>query len=469
MYTYNRRRKTGPISILFLVLFSSSIVGLGVLSYLDKGRFWDMLPYFCIPIIALGLILAIFNLVRHSSIGLIFIFFFIIFAIGMVLSSLFGPYALRREASRSYESKEYDLAISSYELLLQDYPTSRHADEALEYVSFAYYYDNQNSKALLSLNKAIEADIIDPQELQVKQVLSDIYFRLAESHIGNNEYGPAADDYLSSVDLLKQIKTGFPDTNEAFIAAYKIPQYLFYASQNYIKSKNWDDAIGALEEIISEYPESDFQKDAASELEDAYLDLASDLGSRSEYEDAISWFLKYLETNPGIERNFLLDLKIDQVFEGAPPGLIKESADSYYSGRAYHEAVFLYTILIEFNPEYLEVAIPPLVDSKIFLAKASPYNETLQPKRGKYIESEGESLLVFKNDTGFSMASYLKGATESYIIYIETGGSAEIKIESGEYELLIEFNTADLLPLFGSRVYEENRAYTEAFEIEEQE
>ncbi|MCK5567701.1 MAG: hypothetical protein KAI62_07300, partial [Actinomycetia bacterium] len=66
MYTYNRRRKTGPITILFLVLFSCSIVGLGVLSYLDKGRFWDMLPYFCIPIIALSLIMAIFNLVRHS-------------------------------------------------------------------------------------------------------------------------------------------------------------------------------------------------------------------------------------------------------------------------------------------------------------------------------------------------------------------------------------------------------------------
>ena len=469
MYTYNRRRKTGPTSILFLVLFSCSIVGLGVLSYLDKGRFWDMLPYFCIPIIALSLIMAIFNLVRHSSIGFIFIIFFITFGIGLVLSSIFGPYALNREASRSYESKDYNSAISSYELLLYHYPSSRHADEALNNISFAYYYNNQNIKALSSLNEAIGADIIDPQELQVKQMLSDIYFRLAESHAGDKEYGPAADDYQSSMDLLKQIKTGFPDTNEAFIAAYKIPQYLFYAAENYIKSKNWEDAIGVLEEIVSEYPGSDFQKDAASELEDAYLELASKLGSLSEYEDAVSWFLKYLETDPKVKRNFLLDLKIKQIFEGAPPGIIKESADSYYSIGAYHEAVFLYTILIEFNPGYLEVTIPPLVDSKIFLTKSSPYNETLQPKRGRYIELEGESLLVFNNDTGFLMASYLKGATGSYIIYIEAGGSVEAQIESGEYELLIEFNTADLLPFFGNRVYDEKRTYTEAFEIEEQE
>ena len=467
MYTYNRRRKTGPITILFLVLFSCSIVGLGVLSYLDKGRFWDMLPYFCIPIIALGLILAIFNLVRHSSIGFIFIIFFIVFVIGLVLSSLFGPYALKREASRSYESKEYDSAISSYDLLLEHYPNSRHADEALKNISFAYYYDNQNTKALSSLNEAISADIIDPQELQVKQILSDIYFRLAESHAASKEYGPAADDYQSSVDLLKQVKTGFPDTNEAFIAAYKIPQYLFYASQNYIKSENWETAIEILEEIVSEYAESDFQKDAADELEDAYLDLASELGSRSEYEDAVSWFIKYLETDPTRERNFLLDRKISQIFKNAPPNIIKEYADSYYSGRAYHEAVLLYTILIEFNPEYLEVAIPPLVDSKIFLTRSSPYNETLQPKRGRYIELEGESLLVFKNDTDFSMASYLKG-TGNYIIYTEAGESTEAQIESGEYELLIEFDTADLLPFFGNRIYDEKRTYTEAFEIEEQ-
>jgi len=469
MYKYNRRRKTGPVSILFLVLFSSSIVGLSVLSYLDRGKFWDMLPYFCIPIIALSLILVIFNLVRHSSIGFIFITFFIIFGIGLVLSSLFGPYALKREASRSYGSKDYNSAISSYEMLLYHYPGSRHADESLKNISFAYYYDNQNIKALSSFNEAIDADIIDPRELQVKQILSDIYFRLAESHAAGKEYGHAADDYRSSVDLLKQVKTGFPDTNEAFIAAYKIPQYLFYASQNYIKSENWEDAIVVLEEIVSEYAESDFQKDAADELEDAYLDLASELGSRSEYEDAVSWFAKYLERNPAVKRNYLLDLKISQVFKGAPPGLIKEFADSYYSGRAYHEAVFLYTILIEFNPEYLEVTMPPLVDSKIFLARSSLYNETLQPKRGRYIELEGESLLVFKNDTDFLMTAYLKGATGSYIIHTEAGESTEAQIESGGYELLIEFDAADLLPFFGDRIYDEKRTYTETFKIEEPE
>ena len=66
------------------------------------------------------------------------------------------------------------------------------------------------------------------------------------------------------------------------------------------------------------------------------------------------------------------------------------------------------------------------------------------------------------------MASYLRGAV-SYILNIEAGGSAEIEIESGEYELLVELNTNDFLPFFGSRTYEEKRTYAEVFQIEEQE
>lgn len=466
MYTYNRRRKIGPISILFLVLFACSIVGLGVFSYIDKGRFWDLLPYFCVPIMVLSLILAIFNLARRVSIGFVFIMFFIIFTIGLILSSVFGPFALRREASSSYESKDYSSAISSYETILDIYFNSRHAEEALRNISFAYYYDNRNTEALTNLNKAIDEQIIDPGQLQVKQVLSDIYFKLAEMHAERDEYLLAAKDYLSSVQLLEQIRTGFPDTNEAFIADYKIPHYMYNASESYIEAKNWEDAIRILEVIISDYPESDFYEDAVNALDDSYLELASELGSNSEYEEAISWFTKFLGSNPEVERNYLLDLKIKKVFEDAPPHLIKQSADFQYNNRNYHEAVFLYTLLSEFNPDYQDSITPFLVDSKIHLARSTPYNETLQPKTGRYIEIEGSSLLVFKNITDFSMTAYIRG-TGSYLSNIGPGESAEIEILSGEYDLLMVLNTSDLLPFFGQRSYEEKRTYTETIEIEE--
>ncbi len=46
MYDYDRRRKIGPLTILFLFLFTGSLVGLSIISYLDKGKFWDVLPFF---------------------------------------------------------------------------------------------------------------------------------------------------------------------------------------------------------------------------------------------------------------------------------------------------------------------------------------------------------------------------------------------------------------------------------------
>ena len=39
-------------------------------------------------------------------------------------------------------------------------------------------------------------------------------------------YSQAAADYLKSIDYLKEIEKNFPDTNDSFIAKYKIPEYL---------------------------------------------------------------------------------------------------------------------------------------------------------------------------------------------------------------------------------------------------
>ncbi len=202
MYEYNRRRKIGPLTILFLFLFAGSLIGLSILSYLDKGKFWDILPYFCIPIIVLSLILAIYNLASRCNAGFVFILFFIIFTVGLVLSSIFGPFALQKEAVRFLDEKDYDDAIEKYDLILEDYPNSRYGTEALREISFAYYYNNQYGNALTSFNKAFEKDIIDPEELHVIDILSDIHFKIAEDHQGKEEYLKAADNYFKSAEIL---------------------------------------------------------------------------------------------------------------------------------------------------------------------------------------------------------------------------------------------------------------------------
>ncbi|MCD4669338.1 MAG: outer membrane protein assembly factor BamD [Actinomycetia bacterium] len=368
MYDYSRRRKIGPLTILFLFLFASSLVGLSVVSYLDKGRFWDILSLFCIPIIAISLILAIYNLVRRCNAGLVFVLFFIIFTIGLVLSSIFGPFALHREAVRSLNEKDYPNVIEKYNSILKNYPNSQYSPEASREISFAYYYNNQYSEALTSFIAAIEKNIVDPGELHIMDILSNIYFNIAEVHSEKEEYPKAADNYNRAAALLKQIKSDFPDTNEAFIAEYKIPQYLFLASRNYNKYGNILDEVEILQEIIADYPESDFCHEASGAIEDSYIDYAAELGSNSEHEDAIEWFIKYLEIDSEPERNSLLNYKIEKIFEGASPELIKQSAASMFSIGDHPKAIFLYEVLIKFNLGYYEEASSLIGDSKIIRA-----------------------------------------------------------------------------------------------------
>jgi tetratricopeptide (TPR) repeat protein len=463
MYDYNRRRKIGPVTILFLFLFSASIVGLAVISYLDRGRFWDILPYFCIPVIVLSLIIAIYNLVRRCNAGFVFILFFIIFTVGLVLSSVFGPFALRREAVDSIEENDYSGAIEKFDSILINYPNSRHAAEALNRISFAYYHNNQFSQALRSFDEAINKNIIDPDQLEVLEIRQDIYYHLAQERESVAEYLKAADNYLSSVDILKQIRSDFPDTNEAFISQYKIPQYLFNASEDYKKSGDLISQIELLEEIISGYPESDQYQAALASADNAYIEHAALLSEAAQFEDAIERFLKYLENNPEPERDAILDYKIKRVFGEAPPSVIKRYADASYDAEKYLIAVFLYETLIDFYPHYFGKPPEGLVESKIILAGSSPYNEILQSTSGKYINTPGLSLLIIKNDSGNTLTVYIKGP-ENHMASVPAGETVEIELIPDEYTVLVESADREILTYMGTLSFEEYRKYTEVFE-----
>jgi tetratricopeptide (TPR) repeat protein len=465
---YNIRRKIGPLTILFLFLFTGSLIGLLILSYLDKGKFWDSLPYFCIPIIVFSLVLAIYNLARRCNAGLVFILFFIVFTVGLVLSSIFGPFALQREALHFLDEKDYTNAIKKYDLILEDYPNSQHSPGTLRNISFAYYYNNQYNSAYTSFNKAFEKDIIDPEELQVMDILSDIHFKIAEAHLKKEEYLKAADNYFKSAEILKQIKSDFPDTNEAFIAEYKLPQYLFLASENYNKYGDFPGEIEILQEIITDYPESDFYQEALETIDDAYIDHAAELASNSEYEDAIEWFIKYLEICPEPERNLLLDNKIKKIFKGASPILIKQSAAFAFSQRDHSTAVFLYEILVKYNPDYFGEISTHIVDSKIVLAQSSPYNEILHSVTGKYINTPEIAVMAFQNNTEESFTAYIQGP-ENYIVEIPPGEYLEIEMIPGEYIILVESEDKDTLSYMGNMLFEEYRKYTEVFEAAEEE
>ena len=170
MYTYRKRGRLGAGSIFFMVLFIISTIGLGILLYLDRGRFWDILPLFSIPIIVVSLALVIFNLVRRAGTGYLFLFFFSIFVCGLVLSSIFGPFAINRKAQKSFNEEKYTDSIIQYSILLENYPSSRFAGDALKNISFAYYKSSQPVEAVGSFDESIKQGLLSYDDLEIKKI-----------------------------------------------------------------------------------------------------------------------------------------------------------------------------------------------------------------------------------------------------------------------------------------------------------
>jgi len=192
------------------------------------------------------------------------------------------------------------------------------------------------------------------------------------------------------------------------------------------------------------------------------------LASNSEYKDSIEWFIKYLEIYPEPERNLLLNNKIKKIFEGASPTLIKQSAAAAFSQGDYFIAVFLYEILIKYNPGYFEEISKYIVDSRIILAQGSPYNEILHSVTGKYINTPEIAIIAFQNNTEKSFIAYIKGP-ENYIVEISPEEYSETEIIPGEYTVLVKPEDKDILSYMGNIIFEEYRKYTKVFETPEEE
>ena len=143
--------------------------------------------------------------------------------------------------------------------------------------------------------------------------------------------------------------------------------------------------------------------------------------------------------------------------------LIKNFADAAYKDEKYLIAVFLYETLMGFNPDYYGKPPEGLVESKIILARSTPYNEILEPADGKYINTPGLSLFIIKNNSGNILTVYIKGP-DNHMFSVPAGETAEIELSPEEYTVLVESEDSVILPYIGTLLFEEYRKYTEVFE-----
>ena len=465
MYTYRRRARIDAGSIFFIVIFLMASAVIGYFAFTDKGKFWDILPFICIPVIIISLILVIVNFARRTKAGTFFVLFFLLSVVGLIMSSFFGPLALINDAEKSFDNKNYEDSINYYKTVLDNYPGSRHANTALKNISFAYFSNKNYMEAINSFNKAIELEIISNNDLEIKKVLEECYIRSAERYYKNNKYASSAENYFEAVIILEDIKNNFPDTNEAFIAEYKIPEYLYRAASDFNKVKNWDRSIECLEKIIREYNDSDYFSNACHLLLDTYIKKSRELILDNNYQKGVEEFLKVLDLDTtGYIYNNISDYQKQMIFSNIPPDILKKIAKDNYNSGSYKKSLFLCEIITGYNTEIEEDIAPLLVDSKLKLISSSDYKLLEQPAPLRRFWGSKKSILVIENNTEFDLTMYLKGP-EYKMIKIEKNSSQEIEITPGIYKTAMDSNNTDILPYYGEIAYEEGQKYLVEYSI----
>ena len=463
MYTYRKKYRLDPGSIFFIVLFVLTVIGMGYLSYLDKGKFWDLLPFVSISAIIISLVLIIFNFIRRTRGSTFFIFFFIFFVTGLVLSNVFGPTALSYKAEKSLNNKNYQQSIGYYKTLLNNYPNSKLSANALKDISFAYYSNNDYLEAIDSFKKAIDSEIFTDGNLEIKNILVECHMKLAKDYYEKKEYEKSADSYLDAVEVLEEIKINFPATNDAFIAIYKIPEYLYNAAMNFNRGQDWGKSIEALDYLINDYNDSEYFDKADYLLKEVSIKKAAELVENHEYREGVETFLNILNSDSiSYDHNDISDYKKRGVFFNISADILEDIAVDNYNSGNYKKSLFLCETIIDYYPQ-MEVEMNPLlIDSKLNLVSSSAYNPLEPPNPERKFWGPGKSVVIIENNTGFDLTIYLKG-TEYIIIRVEQNSTIEVEINAGTYEAVSESRDPDSLPCYGSLTYEEGQRYRDEY------
>ncbi len=447
MYTYKRKNKAGPGSIIFIILFLLAIVSLAYLFYMNKGLFWDILPFASMVIVIISLIFAIFNFVRRNYIGFLFIIFFIIFLGGIIISSLFGPFSLNYRGNRYFEETDYRQAISFYSEIVNNYQSSRYFDDALINITYSYYHNNDCKNTITSLNKAIDLGLLD-KNLKTNKIFIDCYQKLGDSYSEAKNYQLAALNYLKAVDTYSLVKQKYPDSDEAFVAEYKIPELIFKTANIYKQELNWDKAAELFTKVIEMYPDSNYSQQAKVLLFTSYINSSIYYKNNSEYGKSINEFLKTLELDIDQKTSFKISHYKQVILSDIPLSYLDRQGYNFFTNEEYKKAAFLFESIIEFKPSHKETYIGYLAESKINYISETDH-KTLSIDDKEEINIGEKSILIIENNSISSINFYIDSDIQ-IASEIKANSSTEFEISPGTYKAAIEFDNKGLLPLFGN-------------------
>ncbi len=457
MYTYKKKRRTGPVSILFIVLFLLSAAILAYLWYTDKGIFWDHLPIASMVIVFFSLVFAIFNFIRRNAAGFIFILFFIVFVAGVVISGLFGPFASNLRAENYYKDGLYAEAIGEYLKITEEYPTSKYYENAIKNLPFAYYEVDDLDQAFLYLKKAEEKELITA-DLKVKDIYIESYLRLAERHTAQSQYRLAAGYYMEAMDLYRQIQKEYPGSDQAFIAETKIPELAFLAGTSFWKVPDWDRSIDLFTEVIDKKPGLDLAEKASEMLFVSHVNKALEHKNDLKYSEAAVEFLNIMETFTSQKDSYRVSHYREVILSDIPRYHLDNIAYDFFRETEYGKAAYLYRAIIDFNPENAEEYIPLLSKSKIEYAKTIRFRDLAFDGDPSAIYIPETSILEIENSSTNSATLYLVGPQEG-MVFIFGESTSATELAPGTYQAVLELDKEESAPFFGNLILEERNRY----------
>ena len=462
MYEYKRRNRLGFGSILLIILFIMAIIGQIVLYFINKGKFWDILPIASIVIIVLSLIFAIFNMARRADGGFAFIIFFIIFLGGLVLSSLYGPFALNRNAQKAVDSGNYSDAIKNYTEIINKYSTSKYYSDAIKSIADNYVKTGDSKNTIKYLSLAIEKKIIDPENIEVKKMFSDSYSKIAEKAYENGDYNNSALNFVLAINVLKEIYKNFPDSDEAFISTYKIPQYLYKAADSYKKIDNFDQSIEILNELIKDYPESDSAKQSGNMIFNSYFEEAMTLIENLKYKEALDEYLTALEfaSSSGIQVSS--SSYNAQIFSKIPQETLLEYGTVICSEGKHEGALNIFSYMLESYPEMSESINPYYAICKIAIISKTNYEKLPEISGPSKIKNQGNFVLSLSNKTEKEYVFYFSSSSGS-VFRLKAKGKLDITLPMGSYEIAVQPSDNTSPVYYGQFNFEENKKYSLIF------
>lgn len=181
-----------------------------------------------------------------------------------------APDEYHQQASAAFKDKNYDVAITRYKELLDQYPFDEHAEEAELHIAQSYYKTKKYPEAIAAFNDFQRMHPMSPH-------LPEVYYLLGKSYM----------DQMSTIDRdqaaaesaqgwFRVVTERYPESPYSAKARRKRVQcrealagHELYVASFYFKQRNLKAAENRVKVILESYPETQAATRALEKLADA--------------------------------------------------------------------------------------------------------------------------------------------------------------------------------------------------------